>query len=111
MYVFPGGQNFPRSFSSRVSVPRETASREPPSGSSEDESGNKGADKTSAESFGSSSYGSGKGSNNDEGGGNNSHLSCPKCGDPCTRVETFVCKFSLYKKYKHIVNILREFFN
>jgi ATP-dependent Clp protease ATP-binding subunit ClpX len=23
-------------------------------------------------------------------GGN--HLTCPKCGDPCTHVETFVCK-------------------
>jgi ATP-dependent Clp protease ATP-binding subunit ClpX len=24
-------------------------------------------------------------------GGN--HLTCPKCGDPCTHVETFVCEY------------------
>lgn len=32
---------------------------------------------------------SGKGTGKD--GGN--HLTCPKCGDPCTHVETFVCKY------------------
>lgn len=26
------------------------------------------------------------------GGGKKSTLTCPKCGDPCTHVETFVCK-------------------
>jgi ATP-dependent Clp protease ATP-binding subunit ClpX len=34
---------------------------------------------------GSSNKGTGK------DGGN--HLTCPKCGDPCTHVETFVCKY------------------
>ena len=32
---------------------------------------------------------SGKGTGKD--GGN--HLTCPKCGDPCTHVETFVCEY------------------
>ena len=26
-------------------------------------------------------------------GGNGGHLRCPKCGSPCTHVETFVCKY------------------
>lgn len=48
---------------------------------------------------GGSDFVSGEGSNTGKGGGkgkdggNNTHLSCPKCGDPCTRVETFVCKY------------------
>lgn len=29
------------------------------------------------------------------GGDKKSNLICPKCGDPCTHVETFVCKLSL----------------
>ena len=36
--------------------------------------------------------GSADGKGNDGGHG----LSCPKCGDPCTHVETFVCMFILY---------------
>lgn len=28
------------------------------------------------------------------GGDKKNNLICPKCGDPCTHVETFVCKFS-----------------
>lgn len=95
IYVFSGAQNFLRSFSSKVSVLRAPANRDPPSGGGEDDSGSKGSDKTPGESFGSSGSGSGKGTNKDKGGGNNSHLSCPKCGDPCTRVETFVCKYLL----------------
>lgn len=27
------------------------------------------------------------------GGGKKNTLTCPKCGDPCTHVETFVCKY------------------
>lgn len=27
------------------------------------------------------------------GGDKKNNLICPKCGDPCTHVETFVCKF------------------
>lgn len=27
------------------------------------------------------------------GGGKKNTLTCPKCGDPCTHVETFVCKW------------------
>ena len=27
------------------------------------------------------------------GGGGGSQLRCPKCGSPCTHVETFVCKY------------------
>lgn len=29
---------------------------------------------------------------NGTGGGKKNTLTCPKCGDPCTHVETFVCK-------------------
>lgn len=29
------------------------------------------------------------------GGGKKNTLTCPKCGDPCTHVETFVCKSQL----------------
>lgn len=25
-----------------------------------------------------------------------SQLRCPKCGDPCTHVETFVCKYCFF---------------
>lgn len=32
------------------------------------------------------------------GGGKKNTLTCPKCGDPCTHVETFVCKFFLKNK-------------
>jgi hypothetical protein len=28
-----------------------------------------------------------------KGPGKDSHFCCPKCGNPCTNVETFVCKF------------------
>ncbi|KAK7602893.1 hypothetical protein V9T40_006867 [Parthenolecanium corni] len=110
IYVFSGAQNFLRSFSSKVSVLRVPASRDPPSGSGEDDSGNKGNDKTPGESFSSSSNGSGKGTNKDKGGGNNSHLSCPKCGDPCTRVETFVSstRFVKCEKCHHFFVVLSE---
>lgn len=35
------------------------------------------------------------GSNSSSGGGKDghTHLTCPKCGDPCTHVETFVCTY------------------
>ena len=28
-------------------------------------------------------------------GGKKGQLCCPKCGEPCTHVETFVCKYSI----------------
>lgn len=36
--------------------------------------------------------GSGNGTNRGSGTGRDG-LTCPKCGDPCVHVETFVCKF------------------
>lgn len=42
--------------------------------------------------IGSSSTGSPTGSSG-TGGGKKNTLTCPKCGDPCTHVETFVCKY------------------
>ena len=41
--------------------------------------------------------GGGKKSSSSKGTGKNggTHLTCPKCGDPCTHVETFVCKFNI----------------
>ena len=41
---------------------------------------------------GGSPTGSGSGGGDKKGGSN--QLCCPKCGDPCTHVETFVCKYS-----------------
>lgn len=35
----------------------------------------------------------GKNSGKGKGGGQGSNLLCPKCGDPCTHVETFVCTY------------------
>ena len=41
-----------------------------------------------------------KSSKGDKGGDKkgSGHLRCPKCGDPCTHVETFVCKLCLMDK-------------
>lgn len=38
------------------------------------------------------SEGSGKRSSSGNSGKGGSQLRCPKCGDPCTHVETFVCE-------------------
>lgn len=53
--------------------------------------GNSG-EKKSASSSGSSGSGTSSGSKNGKGGDDKNQLCCPKCGDPCTHVETFVCK-------------------
>lgn len=52
---------------------KSTAASEPPSG------------KRPTQTTGTTGHGTGKGK---DGG----HLTCPKCGDPCTQVETFVCE-------------------
>lgn len=42
----------------------------------------------------------GKGGDKGKGGKKgSSQLCCPKCGDPCTHVETFVCKFKCTVQY------------
>lgn len=46
----------------------------------------------SSSSVGGSSGGSATSGGSGGRGGKSGHLSCPKCGDPCTHVETFVCK-------------------
>jgi len=51
--------------------------------------------KTTVEGSESSNGSKGKSSGKGKGGGNSSNLLCPKCGDPCTHVETFVCKCTL----------------
>ena len=51
-----------------------------------------GGDKKSAASSGSSGSGSASGSKSGKGGDDKNQLCCPKCGDPCTHVETFVCE-------------------
>ena len=38
------------------------------------------------------------------GNGGGGHLRCPKCGSPCTHVETFVCKYRLDSWIKCIVH-------
>lgn len=63
-----------------------TGGPEPPTGHGP--SSGKGPDGI-AGSFGGGKKGSGTGK------GKDGQLSCPRCGDPCTFVETFVCK-SLY---------------
>lgn len=77
----------------------------------DDESGGSKGDKrtptdTSDVPAGSKGKNFGKG----RGGGNNSHLSCPKCGDPCTHVETFVTstRFVKCEKCHHFFVVLSE---
>ena len=43
----------------------------------------------------------GKGRNSSSKGAGKDHFCCPKCGNPCTNVETFVCMipFSYYYTY------------
>lgn len=40
--------------------------------------------------------GSGKRTSSGNSGKGGSQLRCPKCGDPCTHVETFVCEYCVY---------------
>lgn len=40
-------------------------------------------------------------SNSGSGGGKKNTLTCPKCGDPCTHVETFVCKLKEKQQQQH----------
>lgn len=49
-------------------------------------------DKTTKSSDNNSNVGNGKDGGKKDSG---SHLCCPRCGDPCTHVETFVCKFNI----------------
>lgn len=59
----------------------------------------------SGNSVGGSSGGSTTGGSGGRGGsGRSGHLSCPKCGDPCTHVETFVCKFYKFCLLKQCKN-------
>ena len=51
-----------------------------------------GGDKKSAASSGGSGSSSASGSKSGKGGEDKNQLCCPKCGDPCTHVETFVCE-------------------
>lgn len=55
-----------------------------------------GGDKKTSGANRSGAGGSGTGSKNAKGGDKN-QLCCPKCGDPCTHVETFVCKYTNLK--------------
>ena len=60
--------------------------KEPPEGSKDEVGGaaETGKEVTSEE---------GKQGGSGGGGGGGSQLRCPKCGSPCTHVETFVCKY------------------
>lgn len=79
-----------RTFSSKISVLRVS---EVLCANDDDSSESKGSKTTPVEASDNSNENKGKGTGKGRGGGNNSHLSCPKCGDPCTHVETFVCKY------------------
>merc|ERR1719422_1501072 len=54
--------------------------------------------------------GSGKGGDKDKLGKKKNHLCCPKCGDPCTHVETFVSstRFVKCEKCHHFFVVLSE---
>ncbi|XP_026071956.1 ATP-dependent Clp protease ATP-binding subunit clpX-like, mitochondrial isoform X2 [Carassius auratus] len=54
--------------------------------------------------------GSGKRSSSSNSGKGGSHLRCPKCGDPCTHVETFVSstRFVKCEKCHHFFVVLSE---
>ena len=83
-----------------------SSSKEPPTSGSGDDNGDK---PTSGETNGpkvtdgdkSSTTASADGAGGDKGGdkkGGGQQWWCPKCGDPCTHVDTFVCKyFSFYR--------------
>ncbi len=45
--------------------------------------------------------GSGKKNSSGNSGKGGSQLRCPKCGDPCTHVETFVCEYFI--SYNHLL--------
>ena len=59
--------------------------KDPPGGSEGKDGGGEEGKEVTEEDKGSKQGGS--------GGGNGSQLRCPKCGSPCTHVETFVCKY------------------
>lgn len=89
----PSARSSLRSFSSKISVLRISTSALVRCSSKDGDSVDKGDAKSSAESSGGSDTSPGKGGGKGKDGGSN-HLSCPKCGDPCTHVETFVCKYT-----------------
>jgi ATP-dependent Clp protease ATP-binding subunit ClpX len=70
-----------------------------------DPTNNGGSDKSTA-----ASGGSGKDSNGKEPPNKKNTLSCPKCGDPCTHVETFVnaTRFVKCEKCHHFFVVLSE---
>lgn len=89
----PTARSTLRSFSSKNSVLRLSSSSPlkcSKDGDTVDQNNNKSTSAPPPPPNGSNGTGKGTGKGKD-GGGN--HLSCPKCGDPCTHVETFVCKY------------------
>ncbi|XP_076443709.1 ATP-dependent clpX-like chaperone, mitochondrial isoform X2 [Babylonia areolata] len=64
----------------------------------------------SASTSSSGGGGSVSGSKNGKGGGDKNQLCCPKCGDPCTHVETFVSstRFVKCEKCHHFFVVLSE---
>lgn len=75
------------------------------SNSKDPTSGNGGSDKSTT-----TSSGSGKDNNGKEPPNKKNTLSCPKCGDPCTHVETFVnaTRFVKCEKCHHFFVVLSE---
>uniref|UniRef100_A0A2K5CSU5 Caseinolytic mitochondrial matrix peptidase chaperone subunit X n=1 Tax=Aotus nancymaae TaxID=37293 RepID=A0A2K5CSU5_AOTNA len=51
----------------------------------------------------SASEGSSKKSGSGNSGKGGNQLRCPKCGDLCTHVETFVCKYYVFLNYLHLI--------
>lgn len=96
----PTTRNILRSVSSNITVGVLSGEINSITCCSDDKSNDKN-NKTSASS-GTSGENFGKGSNKGKDGDNHSHLSCPKCGDPCTHVETFVCKYYILCLLLHL---------
>ncbi|XP_033634401.1 ATP-dependent Clp protease ATP-binding subunit clpX-like, mitochondrial [Asterias rubens] len=69
-----------------------------------------GGGRKSRGSVGGSGSGSSAGSSSDGGNGKSGQLCCPKCGDPCTHVETFVSstRFVKCEKCHHFFVVLSE---
>ena len=89
----PTSRSTLRHFSSKISVLQVSTSASVLCSGKDGDTIDKGENKKSdASAAGSSDGTTNKGGGKGKDGGNN-HLSCPKCGDPCTHVETFVCTY------------------
>ncbi|XP_065212966.1 ATP-dependent Clp protease ATP-binding subunit clpX-like, mitochondrial [Planococcus citri] len=106
----PSNRSSVRTFSSKISIHKISTSAPVMCSGKDGNTVDKGESKSNAASSGGGSDGTtNKGSGKGKDGGGN-HLSCPKCGDPCTHVETFVSstRFVKCEKCHHFFVVLSE---